>query len=74
MEALRLLGDTQGVLEAMAPWRECLRKSPWLTTFPEVPDADRARSMCHAWSASPVYFLGSKDKEHRKYRYYAEQE
>ena len=74
MEALRLLGDTQGVLEAMAPWRECLRKSPWLTTFPEVPDADRARSMCHAWSASPVYFLGSKDKEYRKYRYYAEQE
>ena len=49
--------DLSGLEKALAPWRQCLEEFPWLTTFPEVPDARKARSMCHAWSASPVYFL-----------------
>ncbi len=57
LDALRKLGDKEGMKMAMAPWRECLERFPWLTTFPEIPDATKARSMCHAWSAAPVYFL-----------------
>ena len=57
LEALRRLKDLPGLEKALAPWRQCLEEFPWLTTFPEVPDARKARSMCHAWSASPVYFL-----------------
>ncbi len=57
LEALRTLGDRDGMLRALESWRQCLEKSPWITTFPEVPGTHHSRSMCHAWSASPAYFL-----------------
>ncbi len=57
LDALRMLGDKEGVRKALAPWYACLEESPWLTTFPEVSSATSSRSMCHAWSSAPVFFL-----------------
>ena len=55
LEALRKLGDREGMYQALLPWRESLRRNPDITTFPEVPDPASNRSACHAWSAGPVY-------------------
>ena len=55
LEALRKLGDRDGMYHALTPWRESIRRNPEITTFPEVPDPASNRSACHAWSAGPVY-------------------
>ncbi len=55
LEALRKLGDRDGMYQALRPWRESIRRNPGITTFPEVPDPASNRSACHAWSAGPVY-------------------
>ena len=55
LEALRKLGDREGMYQALTPWRESIRRNPGITTFPEVPDPATNRSACHAWSAGPVF-------------------
>ena len=55
LEALRKIGDRDGMYHALRPWRESIRRNPGITTFPEVPDPASNRSACHAWSAGPVY-------------------
>lgn len=42
-------------LSMLQPWRRMLGSG--LTTFAEIPDTERTRSDCHAWSASPLYEL-----------------
>lgn len=42
-------------LSMLGPWREMLGQG--LTTLAEIPDTERARSDCHAWSSSPLYEL-----------------
>jgi hypothetical protein len=52
-QALAKVGDGDGYLDRLGPWREMLAKG--LTTFAEVVDrpGSPSRSDCHAWSASP---------------------
>jgi alpha-L-rhamnosidase len=52
-EALEKAGQTDRFIAALTPWNEMIAKG--LTTFAETPDP--ARSDCHAWSASPVYYF-----------------
>ncbi len=52
-EALRRAGMADGYLPMLDGWREMLDLG--LTTFAEKPEP--TRSDCHAWSASPNYFL-----------------
>jgi len=52
-EALEKAGQADQFLAALNPWKEMLNAG--LTTFAETPDP--ARSDCHAWSASPVYYF-----------------
>ena len=53
-EAWRKLGRADLLLARCGQWGEML---DWgFTTFPEVPTLD-GRSDCHAWSASPLYFM-----------------
>jgi len=42
-------------LSMLKPWTGMLKSG--LTTFAEIPDTERTRSDCHAWSASPLYEL-----------------
>jgi hypothetical protein len=42
-------------LSMLAPWHSMLEQG--LTTLAEVPDTERTRSDCHAWSSSPLYEL-----------------
>jgi hypothetical protein len=53
IEALEKAGQAEQFTEALTPWKEMLDAG--LTTFAETPDP--ARSDCHAWSASPVYYF-----------------
>lgn len=52
-QALAKVGEGEGYLDRLGPWREMLAKG--LTTFAEVVDrpGSPSRSDCHAWSASP---------------------
>jgi alpha-L-rhamnosidase len=52
-EALAKSGQAHQFLASLNPWHEMI--SNGLTTFAETPDP--ARSDCHAWSASPVYYF-----------------
>lgn len=52
-EALEKAGQGDQFIAALTPWKEMLDAG--LTTFAETPDP--ARSDCHAWSASPVYYF-----------------
>jgi alpha-L-rhamnosidase len=52
-EALGKAGQADQFLETLNPWKEMINAG--LTTFAETPDP--ARSDCHAWSASPVYYF-----------------
>ena len=52
-EALEKAGQADQFTAALTPWKEMLDAG--LTTFAETPDP--ARSDCHAWSASPVYYF-----------------
>ncbi|MBV5281342.1 MAG: alpha-L-rhamnosidase N-terminal domain-containing protein [Paludibacter sp.] len=52
-EALEKAGQADQFTEALAPWKKMVDSG--LSTFAETPDP--ARSDCHAWSASPVYYF-----------------
>jgi hypothetical protein len=52
-EALEKASRADQFIPALTPWIEMLNAG--LTTFAETPDP--ARSDCHAWSASPVYYF-----------------
>lgn len=52
-EALEKAGMSDKFLELLNPWKKMLDSG--LTTFAEEPEP--SRSDCHAWSASPVYYL-----------------
>ena len=52
-EALQKAGQADQFIAALAPWGKMVDSG--LTTFAETPDP--ARSDCHAWSASPVYYF-----------------
>jgi len=52
-EALQKAGQGDQFTEALAPWEKMVDSG--LSTFAETPDP--ARSDCHAWSASPVYYF-----------------
>jgi alpha-L-rhamnosidase len=52
-EALEEAGLADQFTAALTPWKEMIATG--LTTFAETPDP--ARSDCHAWSASPVYYF-----------------
>jgi len=52
-EALEHAGMADGFVALLDPWQKMLESG--LTTFAETPDP--TRSDCHAWSASPLYFL-----------------
>ncbi len=52
-EALEKAGQADQFTAALTPWKEMINTG--LTTFAETPDP--ARSDCHAWSASPVYYF-----------------
>jgi alpha-L-rhamnosidase len=52
-EALEKIGQADQFTTMLNPWKEMLNNG--LTTFAETPDP--ARSDCHAWSASPVYYF-----------------
>jgi hypothetical protein len=52
-EALEKAGQSDQFIAALTPWRKMIDTG--LTTFAETPDP--ARSDCHGWSASPVYYF-----------------
>jgi len=52
-EALEKAGHADQFTAALTPWKEMITNG--LSTFAETPDP--ARSDCHAWSASPVYYF-----------------
>jgi alpha-L-rhamnosidase len=52
-EALEKAGQAHVFAETLVPWKQMIDAG--LTTFAETPDP--TRSDCHAWSASPVYYL-----------------
>jgi hypothetical protein len=52
-EALEKAGQANQFTEALSSWKEMVNAG--LSTFAETPDP--ARSDCHAWSASPVYYF-----------------
>ena len=52
-EALEKAGQADQFTAALTPWGKMVDTG--LTTFAETPDP--ARSDCHAWSASPVYYF-----------------
>jgi alpha-L-rhamnosidase len=52
-EALEKAWQADQFIASLIPWKEMLDTG--LSTFAETPDP--TRSDCHAWSASPVYFL-----------------
>jgi alpha-L-rhamnosidase len=52
-EALEKVGQADQFTALLIPWKQMLDAG--LTTFAEIPDP--ARSDCHAWSASPVYYF-----------------
>jgi len=52
-EALQKAGQADQFIAALAPWEKMVDSG--LSTFAETPDP--ARSDCHAWSASPVYYF-----------------
>ena len=52
-EALEKVGQANQFTESLIPWKQMLDAG--LTTFAEIPGP--ARSDCHAWSASPVYYF-----------------
>jgi len=52
-EALEKAGQADQFTASLTPWKEMIANG--LTTFAETPDP--ARSDCHAWSASPVYYF-----------------
>jgi hypothetical protein len=52
-EALEKVGQANQFTSSLIPWKQMLDEG--LTTFAEVPG--NARSDCHAWSASPVYYF-----------------
>ena len=53
IEAAKKVGLGNRFIEMLEPWQQMLDIG--LTTFAERPDP--TRSDCHAWSASPVYYL-----------------
>jgi len=52
-EAFEKAGQADQFIAALTPWKEMTDNG--LSTFAETPDP--ARSDCHAWSASPVYYF-----------------
>ena len=52
-EALEKVGQANRFTSSLTPWKQMLDAG--LTTFAEIPG--NARSDCHAWSASPVYYF-----------------
>ena len=52
-EALEKVGQANQFTSSLNPWKQMLDSG--LTTFAEIPG--NARSDCHAWSASPVYYF-----------------
>jgi alpha-L-rhamnosidase len=52
-ESLEKAGLSERYPDMLVPWKQMLDKG--LTTFAEEPDP--TRSDCHAWSASPVYYM-----------------
>ncbi|MEX2369870.1 MAG: alpha-L-rhamnosidase C-terminal domain-containing protein [Bacteroidales bacterium] len=42
-------------ISLLEPWEKMIDQG--LTTFAEIPDPERTRSDCHAWSSSPLYEL-----------------
>ena len=52
-EALEKVGQANQFTSSLVPWQQMLDAG--LTTFAEIPG--EARSDCHAWSASPVYYF-----------------
>jgi alpha-L-rhamnosidase len=52
-EALEIAGQADQFTASLTPWKEMIANG--LSTFAETPDP--ARSDCHAWSASPLYYF-----------------